>query len=99
MEDLYLSEKIDERRILFVTPLSKKLYRESGARGLGGADGYFICESNDSQPHAGFEVLAKAATVEAAVMIFNAIRAASFARRDPSRLLLRRNWLHQSADR
>jgi hypothetical protein len=74
MEDLYLSEKIDENRTLFVSPLSKKLYRESGARGLGGADGYFICESNDSQPSAGFEVLAKAATIDAAVMIFNAIR-------------------------
>jgi hypothetical protein len=82
MEDLYLSEKIDEKRTLFVSPLSKKSYRDAGGRGLGGADGYFICECNESQPSAGFEILAKASSVDAAIMIFEAIRTASMIHRE-----------------
>jgi len=82
MDDFYLYEKIDETRTIFVSPLSKKLYREAGARTLGGADGYFICESNESKPCAGFEILAKAATIDAAIMIFEAIRSCAFAERE-----------------
>lgn len=80
MEDLYLTEKIDENRVLFVTPLSHKQYRAAGGHGLGGSEGYFICESDERQPSAGFEILAKAATVDAAIMIFEAIRSCASSR-------------------
>ena len=72
MEDIYLSESVSDETF-FVTPLSKMFYRQSGVRGLGGSEGYFICLSSTSRPEAGFEVLAKAATADAAELIFRAL--------------------------
>lgn len=60
-------------QVFFVTPLSHKMYREAKAYSMGGSDGYFVCSSLKSRPDAGFEVLAKAATFEAAQMIFRAL--------------------------
>lgn len=72
MEDIYLSETVDNDTI-FVTPLSKMFYRETGAQGLGGSEGFFICSASNVNPDAGFEVLAKAATADAAERIFRAL--------------------------
>lgn len=72
MDDFYLSETINDDTI-FVTPLSKLFYRQTGVQGLGGSEGYFICLSSDNNPDAGFEVLAKAATFDAAERIFRAL--------------------------
>tara|TARA_R100001369_G_scaffold90595_2_gene129842 strand:- start:1210 stop:1461 length:252 start_codon:yes stop_codon:yes gene_type:complete len=72
MEDIYLSETVHNDTI-FVTPLSKMFYRETGAHGLGGSEGFFICSSSATNPDAGFEVLAKAATADAAERIFRAL--------------------------
>lgn len=72
MEDLYMQGEMGEQ-IVFVTPLSHKMYREANAHGMGGSGGYFVCTSLKSMPEAGFEVLAKAATVEAAQLIFSAL--------------------------
>jgi len=60
-------------QLVFVTPLSHKMYREAKGFGMGGSDGYFICAALKSNPDAGFEILAKAATIEAAQMIFLAL--------------------------
>lgn len=60
-------------QIVFVTPLSQKMYREAMGQGMGGPDGYFVCSSLKARPDAGFEILAKAATMEAAEMIFRAL--------------------------
>ena len=79
MEDIYLSATIRESTI-FVTPLSNMFYRQAGAQGLGGSEGYFICASSATDPDAGFEVLAKAATADAAERIFRAL--VSLAERD-----------------
>lgn len=72
MEDIYLSESISDDTI-FVTPLSNLFYRQAGAQGLGGSEGYFICSSSAANPEAGFEILAKAATADAAERIFRAL--------------------------
>lgn len=77
MDDIYLSESVSDDTF-FVTPLSNLFYRQAGAQGLGGSEGYFICSSSTSNPDAGFEVLAKAATADAAERIFRAL--VSFAR-------------------
>lgn len=77
MDDFYLSETVDDDTI-FVTPLSKLFYRQLGAQGLGGSEGFFICSASSARPDAGFEVLAKASTAEAAERIFRAL--VSFAR-------------------
>ena len=39
--------------------------------GLGGDRGYFIFETDESQPGAGINVLAKAASYEAAIQLFD----------------------------
>lgn len=72
MEDLYMEGEVGDQ-VIFVTPLSHKMYREANAHGLGGSEGYFVCASFKSRPEAGFEVLAKAASMEAAQMIFSAL--------------------------
>lgn len=54
-----------------VSPMSAKLYRESGGRGLGGDFGYFVYEVDLKNPKAGVEVIAKAASAEAAVRLFD----------------------------
>jgi hypothetical protein len=72
MEDLYMEGEMGEQ-IVFVTPLSHKMYREAMGHGMGGPDGYFVCSSLKSRPDAGFEILAKAATLEAAEIIFRAL--------------------------
>lgn len=72
MEDIYLSESVGGDTFI-VTPLSNLFYRQAGAQGLGGSEGYFICSSSVANPDAGFEVLAKAATPDAAERIFRAL--------------------------
>jgi hypothetical protein len=79
MDDIYLSETVYDDTI-FVTPLSKTFYRQAGAQGLGGSEGFFICSASTVNPDAGFEVLAKAATADAAERIFRAL--VSFARQN-----------------
>lgn len=60
-------------QIVFVTPLSHKMYREAKLQGMGGPEGYFVCSSLKNRPDAGFEILAKAATIDAAELIFRAL--------------------------
>lgn len=71
MEDMFLSATISDSRMLCVSPLSAKLYRESGGRGLGGDFGYFVYEVDLKNPDAGVEVIAKAASADAAVRLFD----------------------------
>jgi hypothetical protein len=70
MEDMFFSASVGDGRLLCVSPLSAKLYRESGGKGLGGDFGYFVYEINEAAPEAGVEVIAKAASPDAAVRLF-----------------------------
>jgi hypothetical protein len=72
MDDLYLEADVGNETI-FVTTLSHRMYRRANGHGLGGSDGYFICASDRSRPDAGFEILAKARTFEAAQILFSAL--------------------------
>jgi hypothetical protein len=72
MEDIFLSDTIEQSTI-FVSALSHKMYRSSGGQGLGGSNGYFVCLEDSARSEAGFEILAKAATADAAEMIFSAL--------------------------
>lgn len=74
MDDMLLEADIGDQRI-YVTTLSDVMYRRAGGHGLGGSYGYFICAGSISQPEAGFEVLAKAKSMDAAQFLFNAITA------------------------
>jgi hypothetical protein len=75
MEDVFLSAKVEDGRVLCLSPLSAKLYRESGGRGLGGDYGYFLYEVDESRPEAGVEVIAKAASYDAAMRLFDLLTA------------------------
>ncbi|AND90229.1 hypothetical protein [Bradyrhizobium diazoefficiens] len=75
MEDLFLSAPIDARRMLCISPLSAQAYRNAGGKGLGGEYGYFIYECDAANPQSGIEVIAKAASPEAALKLYEIITA------------------------
>lgn len=66
MDDILASSRIDVSRTIHVATLSRKTIVEAGADHLG-FDGYFLFEAVDSEKFGrGIEVLAKAASLEAA---------------------------------
>ena len=71
MEDVFLSATVPDGRTLCVSPLSAKAYRESVKSGLGGDGGYFLYEIDSHNPRAGMEVIAKAASYDAAIRLFD----------------------------
>ena len=73
MEDVFLRAQIDQNRSVCISPLPARTYREAGAKGLGGDYGYFIYEVDSSHPNAGVDVIGKAASLEAALRIFELI--------------------------
>jgi hypothetical protein len=70
MDDVFLSARIDDKRSVCISPLPAKTYKEA-AKGLGGEYGYFIYEVDDSTPTAGIQVIGKAASIEAALRLFD----------------------------
>lgn len=72
MEDLFLRARLNDRREVCIAPLPSRTYREA-ARGLGGDLGYFIYEVDPSNPGIGIEVIGKAASVDAALRLFEII--------------------------
>lgn len=73
MDDVFLTARIDNRRSICISPLPAKTYREAGGKGLGGEFGYFIYETDTACPNAGIEVIGKAASLEAALRLFEVI--------------------------
>lgn len=73
MDDIFLSKRIDNQRSICISPLPAKLYKEAGGKGLGGEYGYFIYETSSEHPGAGIEVIGKAASLEAALRLFEVI--------------------------
>lgn len=69
MEDVFLSARIDEKRSVCISPLPAKTYKEAG-KGLGGEFGYFIYEIDESAPTAGVHIIGKAASIDAAMRLF-----------------------------
>ena len=73
MDDVFLSARINDKRLVCISPLPTKQYKEAGGKGLGGEYGYFVYEIDNSLPNAGIEVIGKAASVEAALRLFELI--------------------------
>lgn len=73
MDDVFLTVRINNQKSVCISPLTGKLYREAGGKGLGGEYGYFIYEMNHDLPDRGIEVIGKAASLEAALRIFDMI--------------------------
>lgn len=73
MEDLVLRANLDESTSLYISPISRTTYEEHIQEdNLGGDHGYFILRSR-REGVTRLEVLAKAATLEAAVDLFDLI--------------------------
>lgn len=70
---MFLTAKTEDGRTICISPLPGKTYKEAGGKGLGGEFGYFIYEVDTRQPSAGIEVIGKAASVEAALRMFEII--------------------------
>lgn len=77
MDDVFLTARIDERRSICISPLPAKTYKEAGGKGLGGEFGYFIYETDAASPDAGIEVIGKAASLEAALRLFEVLSLAT----------------------
>ena len=75
MEDIFLSAAIDLNRVICISPIPASTYRAAGGRGLGGEFGYFIYETDNRHPEAGIELIGKAASVEAAIRLFELLTA------------------------
>ena len=73
MEDLFLSAPIGRGRVVCISALSARAYRDAGGKGLGGDYGYFVYESDSAMPESGIEVIAKAASLEAALKLYDLI--------------------------
>lgn len=69
MEDVFLSTEVGTRT-LCMSPLPARSYRAAGGKGLGGDVGYFLYEYETNAPEAGIEIIAKAASAEAAFRLF-----------------------------
>jgi hypothetical protein len=72
MDDVFLTARIDDKRSVCISPLPSKTYKEVG-KGLGGEYGYFIYEVDSTHPHAGIEIIGKAASIDAALRLFDII--------------------------
>lgn len=73
MDDVFLTAKLTNTTSICISPLPDKTYKETAAKGLGGKFGYFIYEVDTSEPSKGIEVIGKAASLEAAIRMFEII--------------------------
>jgi hypothetical protein len=70
-DDLVVVERLDNCRSLCLSSLALQTVTESEALHLGGDRGLFIYEMDDSLGAAGVQILAKAASVEAALRLID----------------------------
>lgn len=74
MEDIVLSANLDDRTTLYVSPLNRQTYDDYlETDNLGGDRGYFVLRSSRVGNTERFEILAKAATFDAAGDLFDLI--------------------------
>lgn len=70
-DDLMVVERLNNSRSLCLSTLARQTVTESGALHLGGDCGLFIYEVDDSLGDAGVQILAKAASWEAALRLID----------------------------
>ncbi|RYE98555.1 MAG: hypothetical protein EOO77_37030 [Oxalobacteraceae bacterium] len=77
MEDLFLSADIGDSKRVWLSPISRRTYRDSVGSGLGGDRGYFVLEEDMCPATASVTVLAKASSYDAAIRLFEMLTAGS----------------------
>lgn len=71
MKHLRFCVRTPDGRELCVSPLSLDAFQENGAYALGDDSGYFIYEYDARKPSSGIEILAKAASYDAAMRLID----------------------------
>lgn len=78
-DDLFVVDRLDEYRSICISTLARNTILETDAAHLGGDRGYFIYEVDKRPQTGGINVLAKAASMEAAFRLIELWKA----RREP----------------
>ncbi|MGD9814653.1 MAG: hypothetical protein AB7Q23_14280 [Hyphomonadaceae bacterium] len=78
MDDVFLTARISDSRSICISPLPATTYRET-ATGLGGEYGYFVYEIDNTRASIGIDVIAKAASLDAALRLYEIILAGATA--------------------
>jgi hypothetical protein len=71
MRDYFFSAPMPDGRQICVSPISRDTFDANQAHELGDDFGYFIYEFDADRPASGIEILAKAASFEAAVRLID----------------------------
>lgn len=71
MRHILFSSVLADGRELCVSPVSKDTFDANKADSLGNDSGYFVYEYDSRRPAAGIEILAKAASAEAAMRLID----------------------------
>lgn len=69
MRNLLFSASLPDGREVCISPVSRDAFEASKAYELGDDTGYFIYEFDTTRPTAGLEILAKAASYDAAMRL------------------------------
>lgn len=77
MKHLLFSTRLVDGRELCVSPLSVDTYESNQAHALGDDSGYFVYEFDAKSPASGIEILAKAASYDAAMRLVDIYISAS----------------------
>ena len=83
-DDLFVVEQLDEYRSICVSTLARSTVADANAVHLGGDRGYFVYEMDERPLVGGLHILAKVASVEAAIRlieIWRSSRSAQTARK------------------
>lgn len=76
-DEFYIVSAIDGQRKLCISPLSKRALEDAEIRNLGGDRGYFVYELDERPFVGGVNVLAKAASFDAALRLAELFKAAA----------------------
>jgi hypothetical protein len=77
MRHILFRSKLADGRELCVSPVSRDAFDANKAESLGDDSGYFLYECDANRPLSGIEILAKAASADAAIRLFEIISMSS----------------------
>jgi len=69
MKELFFSARLPDGREVCIAPITRDTFEANKAQDLGDERGYFIFEFDAVRPAAGIEILAKAASYDAAMRL------------------------------
>jgi hypothetical protein len=71
MREFLFSTRLPDGREVCIAPISVDAFEDNGAHNLGDDSGYFIYEYDSDRSESGIEILAKAASYDAAMRIID----------------------------